>query len=431
MMIMRSKKVFLFVVLFGFFAEAKLTVDITHGNTEDITISFSQIDAENNDEAETAYEISKIVKSDLVRCGLFVVKKDIKSPVYEANKSGLGNWDSISSISFVTGSIGAFKHGMAQMKYRLWDVQAKKLLLEESITVDRASFRRVAHMIADAIYNRMTGEKGYFNSRIAYIAEFGGKKRIAVMDQDSSNRRFLTDGKHLVLTPRFSPNGQSIVYMSYAGDVPTIYIRNISKQTEEVLSDFTGIKSAPRFSPDGKSVLIARSIDGETDIYNVNLLNKERVKLTHKSAINTSASYSPDRKNIVFNSDRSGSPQLYIMTSYGRKQHRITFERGRYSSPSWSPRGDWIAFSKIVDGEFYIGVIRPDGFGERLLTRGYLVESPTWSPNGRMIVFTKQIKSRNGKIQSRLYSVDLTGSNERLIYTSTDASDPSWSQSFA
>lgn len=421
---LRSIQIILLVILFTSSTQAKMKVDITRGNTEDITISFANLKTES--EQGVGYELIKVIKADLIRSGLFKVEKDVELKLSnEANP--ISNLHNVNSMSLVTTGVSNAEAGKIEIKYRLWDVQTGKQLLGKSLKTDKKNFRRISHMIADSIYHRTTGEDSYFDSRIVYIAEEGGKKKIAMMDQDSFNIRLLTDGSNLVLTPRFSPESQRIVYMSYADEMPTIYMRNISDNTETLVGNFSGIKSAPRFSPDGKSVLMARSVNGATDIYDVKLINQEKKRLTHKSAINTSPSYSPDQASIVFNSDRSGSPQLYIMNAQGRKQHRITFEKGRYSAPSWSPRGDWISFSKVVDGEFYIGVIRPDGLGERLLAKGYLVESPTWSPNGRSIIFTKQSKLQDGKTQSRLYSVDLTGENERMIHTTTDASDPAWS----
>ncbi|MBQ4874723.1 MAG: Tol-Pal system protein TolB [Rickettsiaceae bacterium H1] len=421
------KRLIIFFLFLSFNLEARIKVDINRGNTENITIAFSKANFGNQKEGELLYEILKVVKSDLTRSSLFKVTKDLSLQLDEKAQIFPENLNGINAVSVVITSIESLENDNIEVKYRLWDVHTKKQLLGKSLKTNKNNYRRIGHMTADAIYHRMTGEGGYFDTRIAYIAKYGGKKRIAIMDQDGFNKKFLTDGSNLVLTPRFSPESQRIVYMSYADDIPAIYMRDINSHTEELIGNFSGIKSAPRFSPDGKSILMARSIDGETDIYDIKLPKHEKKRLTGKSAINTSPSYSPDQKNIVFNSDRNGSPQLYVMNSYGRKQHKITSGRGSYSSPVWSPRGDWIAFSKVIDGEFHIGVIKPDGSGERLLTTGYLVESPSWSPNGRIIIFTKQTKARDGKTKSKLYSIDFTGENERLVYTDTDASDPSWS----
>ena len=419
----------LFLTIFlNFNIEAKMRIDITRGNTEDITISFANTNSTGIKDIELAHEVIKVIKADLTRSGLFKIEKDVSIHLSEDLRANLDIMSGINSTSLVAMNIINIENEKIEAKYRLWDLHTKKELLGKSLRTDRENFRRIGHMIADAIYHRITGESGYFDSRIAYIAEVDGSKRIAIMDQDSFNRKILTDGSNLVLTPRFAPESQRLVYMSFSDENPSIYIRDISNNSEELIGNFPGVKSAPTFSPNGESVLLARSINGETDIYDIGLSGKTKKRLTNKSAINTSPSYSPDQKNIVFNSDRSGSPQLYVMNSYGRKQHRITFGKGRYSTPAWSPRGDWIAFSKVVDGEFYIGVIKPDGSSERLLSNGYLVESPSWSPNGRIIIFTKQTKLKNGKTQSRLYSIDLTGENERLIHTNTDASDPSWSR---
>ncbi len=408
-------------------SRAGIKVNITRGNTENISIAFSNILHENENNVELGDEISKIIKADLIRSGLFKINKDIQLSLNEDKTPNSDNWHAINSTSLVITNIKYDKVGKVTANYKLWDTTTEKKLLEESFEGNKKHLRRISHMIADAIYHRMTGEKGYFDSRIVYIAEHKNKKRIAIIDQDGANRKFLTDSNNLVLTPHFSPESMRIVYMSYVDDLPTIYMRNIKSNAEELIGNFSGIKSSPVFTPDGKEVSMARSINGSTDIYNIDLATRKTTKLTGRSAINTSPSYSPDQKHIVFNSDRGGSPQLYVMNTNGRKQHQISKQRGRYNSPSWSPRGDWIAFTKVMEGNFYIGVMKPDGSGERLLTTSYLVESPTWSPNGRIIAFTKHIKHKDGKTEKKLYSIDLTGENERIVHTNTEASDPSWS----
>ncbi len=419
----------LMLILFSCNTNAKIKIDINHGNTENLAITFNKINANSEGEISLARELLKVIKGDLTRSGLFNVTEDSSLTLdQDAQISDKHGWANLNSAALVTAKISNLSKNRVEVKYRLWDIHANKELRNKSLKASRSDFRRVGHMIADEIYHRMTGESGYFNSRIAYIAERKNKKRIAIMDQDGFNNRFITDGTNLVLTPRFSPESERLVYVSYTSNIPTVYMSDINHQQTNTIGNFPGINAAPRFSPDGESVVIARSIEGKTDIYEVNIQTSKKKRLTKAAGINTSPSYSPDQKKIVFNSDRNGSQQLYIMNSHGTKQHRISFGQGRYSTPAWSPRGDWIAFSKILNGEFYIGVMRPDGSGERLLTKGYLVESPTWSPNGRVIIFAKQTKLKNGKTKSRLHSIDLTGENERVVYTKTDASDPAWSQ---
>jgi TolB protein len=295
------------------------------------------------------------------------------------------------------------------------------------------NWRRVAHIVSDAIYKRITGESGYFDTRIVYVSETGPQtrriKRLAIMDQDGENHEFLTDGSTLVLTPRFSPTSQDITYLSYYGDKPRVYIFNIDSGHQEVLGDFPGMTFAPRFSADGKKVILSMAKDGNSEIFTMDINTRVTQRLTNHSAIDTSPSFSPDGKFIIFNSDRGGSQQLYVMRADGRNVKRISHGKGRYATPVWSPRGDLIAFTKFTGGRFFIGVMRPDGKGERLLAEDFLVEAPTWAPNGRVLMFFRQGRTKKDGSggESKLYSIDLTGHNERQVITPLDASDPAWS----
>jgi TolB protein len=294
------------------------------------------------------------------------------------------------------------------------------------------NWRRIAHIISDAIYKRLTGEDGYFDTRIVYIAESGPQnrrvKRLSIMDQDGENHRYLTNGENLVLTPRFSPTAQEITYMSYAGGIPRVYLFNLNTGQEEVLGEFPGMTFAPRFSPDGNRVIMSMARGGNSDIFTMDLRTRRVDQLTNHTAIDTSPSYAPDGRQIVFNSDRGGSQQLYVMSAEGSGVRRISFGKGRYATPVWSPRGDLIAFTRMYQGTFYIGVMRTDGSGERMLANGFNVEAPTWAPNGRVLSFFRQERANSrGQVRSRLFTIDLTGYNEREVPTPIDASDPAWS----
>ena len=318
--------------------------------------------------------------------------------------------------------------GKYSVEFRLWDVfGGARDVSRKSYTFTQDIWRRVAHIIADDIYKRITGEDGYFDTRIVYIAESGPKdnrqKRLAIMDQDGENHQFLTNGADLVLTPRFSPAAQDITYMSYYGNKPRVYLFSISTGQQEVLGDFPGMTFAPRYSPDGNSVIMSLAQNGNTDIYVMDVRTRRSKRLTDHPGIDTSPSYSPDGARIVFNSDRGGEQQLYVMNADGSGVARISKGAGRYATPVWSPRGDLIAFTRIYQGSFYIGVMRPDGSGERMLSQGWLVEGPTWAPNGRVLAFYTQ--DQGGRTQ--LHSIDLTGHNERVMKTPMDGSDPAWS----
>jgi TolB protein len=286
----------------------------------------------------------------------------------------------------------------------------------------------LGHLVADAIYERLTGEKGYFDTRIVFVSEAGPKdkriKKLAIMDQDGANVRTLTSGKDLVLTPRFSPNKQEVTYMSFDGDVPAIYLLQLETGQREKVGNFPGITIAPRFSPDGQKVVLSLLQDnGSANLYTMDLRSRSVTRLTNSAAIDTSASYSPDGSQIVFESDRGGKQQLYIMSAGGSEPNRISFGDGSYSTPVWSPRGDLIAFTKQSGGQFSIGVMKTDGSGERILTTGFHNEGPTWAPNGRVLAFFSQPSGGN----PGLYSIDLTGRNNQPIPTPGGASDPAWS----
>ena len=284
-------------------------------------------------------------------------------------------------------------------------------------------------MISDQAYEKLTLDKGYFDTRIVFIDETGPKakrrKRLAIMDQDGFNVRALTSGNDLVLTPRFSPTSQEITYMSFAGGRPRVYLYNIDTRQREVVGEFPNMSFSPRFSPDGQRVIMSLQEGGNSNIYEMDLRSRRLRQLTNTAAIDTAPSYSQDGRRIVFESDRDGGQQIYVRNADGSGQQRISFGKGRYSTPVWSPRGDNIAFTRFGGGRFSIGVMRPDGSGERILTEGFHNEGPTWSPNGRVIMFFRESRGENGG--AKLYSVDLTGYNERPVQTPTFASDPAWS----
>jgi TolB protein len=417
-------------------ARAELHIDLTHGKIEPMPIALPAF-AGSDAAAQPAQEITQVISADLERSGLFqpldpksFIDKDAATRV----PPSYGDWRVINAQALVTGNVEVQSDGRLAVEFRLWDVFQEQQLAGLRYTTTQQNWRRIAHIIADAIYKRITGEDGYFDTRIVYISESGPQlhriKRLAIMDQDGANNRFLTDGRALVLTPRFSPSTQEITYLSYAGRVPRVYLFNIDTGQQEVLGDFPGMTFAPRFSPDGNTVIMSMAVNGNSDIYTLDLRTRQAKQLTNSPSIDTSPCYSPDGKQIVFNSDRGGSQQLYTMNADGSDIKRISFDgTARYGTPVWSPRGDLIAFTKISGGQFYIGVMHPDGSGERLLDQGFLVEGPTWAPNGRVLMYTRQTPSdaRGNGGTSRLYTIDLTGYNRREVITPQDASDPAWS----
>ena len=441
------KKIILFLIYICFFnssANALVQVDITRGNLDPLPIAVSPLyiepgskDIKYKDDVikNVGEKISKVIEVNFKRSGLFnPLKKD--SFVQKADiahvKPRFEDWRLIKAQALVTGKVQVSEDKL-RAEFRLWDVVAGKEMIALAFSTTPNNWRRVAHIISDKIYERLTGEKGYFDTRIIYVSETGPKtqryKKLAIMDQDGANVKYLTLGNELVLTPRFSPTNQLVTYLSYFRNLPRVYLLDIETGIQEVVGDFPGMTFAPRFSPDGKKIIMSFAKDGNSDIYTMNLETRVVEKITDHSSIDTSPSYSPDGKYICFNSDRSGLQQIYVMRSDGSNVKRITFGKGLYGTPVWSPRGDLIAFTKVHKGRFYIGVMRPDGSGERLLTENFYQEAPSWSPNGRVLIFYRETKSDSeGKgFSAKLWSIDLTGYNVRLVETESDGSDPSWS----
>ncbi len=425
-------------------SNALIEVDITRGNLDPLPIAVSPLSADKDTNEKLTKElkidkvgqkISSVVENNLRNSGLFnPLNKDafLQKPNIAHLKPRFEDWSLIKAQALITGKV-TLKDEKLRVEFRLWDVLAGQEMMALAFTTVPSNWRRVGHIITDKVYERLTGEKGYFDTRIIYVAEEGPKtkriKKLAIMDQDGSNTKYLTLGNELVLTPRFNPTNQMVTYLSYFRNLPRVYLLDIETGIQEVVGDFPGMTFAPRFSPDGKKIIMSFAMDGNSDIYTMNLENRIVERITNHPSIDTSPSYSPDGKFICFNSDRSGYQQIYVMKADGSKVKRISFGRGLYGTPVWSPRGDLIAFTKLHKGKFYIGVMRTDGSGERLLTENYYQEAPSWSPNGRVLIFYRETKTDSeGKgFSAKLWSIDLTGYNERMVNTESDASDPSWS----
>jgi TolB protein len=408
-------------------ANAAVEININRGNVQPLPIAITDFISDDGIGAQ----ISAVIEADLKRSGLFApvsraafiekISNPDQPPRFE-------DWKVLKAEALVVGRIVREPDGRLRAEFRLWDTFGGQQMTGQQFFTDPKNWRRVAHMIADAVYERITGEKGYFDTRIVFVSESGPKtdrkRQLAIMDQDGENMRPLTSSKDLVLTPRFSPNRQEITYMSFEGDQPRVYLLQLETGSREVVGNFPGMTFAPRFSPDGQRVIMSLQQEGNANIYTMDLRSRTTTRLTSTAAIDTSPSYSPDGSQIVFESDRGGRQQLYIMGADGSGQRRISFGDGSYSTPVWSPRGDLIAFTKQSGGKFSIGVMKTDGSGERILTTGFHNEGPTWAPNGRVLMFFRQNAGAGGP---QLYSIDLTGYNEQLVKTPSFASDPAWS----
>ena len=434
--------IFLFFIISFKNAYSLIKVDITRGNLDPLPIAISPLHVDSKSEKLSLFdtdklgeEISKVIEQNFRSTGLFnPLKKDsfVQKPDIAHLKPRFEDWRLIKAQALITGKV-LIKNKKLKVEFRLWDTIASKEMVALSFTTTPPNWRRVAHIISDKVYERLTGESGYFDTRIIYVAETGPKdrriKKLGLMDQDGYNAKYLTLGNELVLTPRFNPTNQLVTYMSYFKNMPRVYLLDIETGIQEVVGSFPGMTFAPRFSPDGKKIIMSFAKDGNSDIYTMDLKTRIVEKITNHPSIDTSPSYSPDGKFICFNSDRSGVQQIYVMRSDGTQVKRITFGTGLYGTPVWSPRGDLIAFTKVRKGRFYIGVMRIDGTGERLLTENFYQEAPSWSPNGRVLIFYRETKSgsKGEGFSAKLWSIDITGYNERQIKTETDASDPSWS----
>ena len=375
-------------------------------------------------------QLADIIANDLRNSGLFtpIAPTQLRTVAFpEVAAPAFDYWGGTGAQALVQGFIRANNDGTLTVGCYLYDVSARSELTRQGFVVPPADWRRAAHKCADTIYTRLTGEGPYFDSRVVYVSETGPKsrriKRLAIMDQDGANHRFLTNGQSIVLTPRFAPNQQSIVYMSYVNDRPAIYVYDIGSGRQRLVVQNAALTFAPRFSPDGRWILFSMAVGGNTDLYRVAASGGTPQRLTSSPGIDTGGSYSPDGSRIVFESDRSGGQQLYVMNADGSGQNRISFGSGRYATPAWSPRGDLVAFTRL-SGNFRVGVMSPSGGGERLLTDSWKDEGPSWSPNGRVITFNRSARGSNAK--DDLWMVDLTGVNERRIPTPLDGSDPAW-----
>ncbi|MDA0763965.1 MAG: Tol-Pal system beta propeller repeat protein TolB [Proteobacteria bacterium] len=417
------------------FAE-DLRIKINSGQVEPLPIAIANFTGLDAKSSEIGRQISDVITNNLVRSGQFKAVESaafIAPPTSPSVRPNFSDWTPLGIKALISGSAKAINENQMEIEFRLWDVIAETDLVGLRLSVDSNSWRRVAHIISDEIFQRLSGDTGYFDTRIVYVAESGLQnkrvKRLAIMDQDGENHQYLTDGSFLVLTPRFSPTSQEITYLAYYKNEPRVYIFNLETGQQELLGSFPGMTFAPRFSPSGDKIIMSLADKGVTDIYEMNLNTQEVIRLTNSSSIDTSPSYSPDSSKIVFNSDRGGSQQLYIMDKNGAKVKRISYGEGRYATPVWAPKGELIAFTKMLKNKFYIGVMAPDGSGERLLAEGYLVEGPTWAPNGRVLMYFKQDAPVDNDKSSNvnLYKVDITGFREERILTPSDGSDPAWS----
>lgn len=411
--------------------QGRKQVEVGGGDFAPIPIAIPNFAAGTPGDTEVGAGVSQVITNNLKRSGLFApidpaafLEKQINIDA----PPNLNNWASIKAQALVAGRMTRQGSGRVKAEFRLWDVNTGQQLAGQSYDTSAEYWRRIAHIISDQIYERMTGEKGYFDTRVVFVDESGAAerrvKRLALMDQDGANVRYLTRGADLVLTPRFSPTTQEITYMEFGQGDPRVYLLNIETGQREIVGNFPGMSFSPRFSPDGQRVIMSLQQGGNSNLFVMDLRSKQLTRLTDTPAIDTSPSYAPDGSRLCFESDRGGKPQIYVMAATGGPAQRISFGDGTYSTPVWSPRGDYIAFTKQGGGQFAIGIMKPDGQGERILTSGFHNEGPTFAPNGRVVMFFRDPGGSGGP---SLFTVDVSGRNELKVPTPGFASDPAWS----
>ena len=412
-------------------AGAVTPIEITKGNVQPLPIAIPNFLNPSGSDGELARSLPQVIAADLQRSGLFI---PIDPAAYIERITELdaypryADWRAINAAALVVGRVRRDQANIA-VDFRLWDVPRSAHIVGRTFAGPPDTWRRLAHIVADQIYEKLIGEKGYFDSSVVFVEESGPRdkrmKRLCIMDQDGANASYLTRGEDTVLTPRFSPSGREIVYMSYYQQSPRVMLMNIQNRQRETVGNFPGMTFAPRFSPDGSNVALSLQQGGSSQIFTVDLRSpNSRTQLTNTPSINTAPSYSPDGQSICFESDRGGSQQIYVMNAGGGEARRISFGEGSYATPVWSPRGDNIAFTKIGGGKFAIGIMKPDGSGERILTEGFHNEGPTFCPNGRIVMFFRDPGGNSGP---QLFTVDITGRNEQRVHTPGFASDPAWS----
>ena len=413
---------------------APLEVSITEGQVKPTRIAVSPffVNEGSITKQGDVNNIQRIISNDLSSSGLFRsidTEAFTQSPAAMRYRPLFSDWRVIKTEILVVGKITQSTVKKMAIEVSVWDIVAERQILTKKYIVPAKSWRRLSHIIADDVYSRVTGEQPYFDSRILYVAEdkVGSRrrKRLAIMDSDGARVKYITQGKFLVLTPRFSPNGKTLTYLSYRRGVPSVYLHSLRSGKISYLGQFKGMTYAPRFSPDSKKIIFSFAKNGSSSIWEMQLATRKITQLTRGDFIDTSPSYSHDGKFITFTSNRSGRASIYTMTSGGQNIKRISSDFNSYTTPVWSPRGDTIAFTKQAGGKFYIGVMNTDGSGERLLTNSFMDEGPAFSPNGRVIMFFRNDGISN-KVQ--LMSIDITGYNLRKIKTKTSASDPAWSR---
>ena len=434
---MKKMLSFVFAVMcFVVTAHAELKVDIIAGAAEPIPVAIQKLETVGNVSSDDAKMIREVVENDLKSSGLFrIVSHDAFPEFVEMGEMpNFKLWSAIKTQVLVQAKLSAESGGKYDLEFYVWDVNGKEQIEAQSLVSSKKSVRRLAHIMADAIYERLTGETGYFDTQIVFIAETGPvhnrNKRMAIMDQDGFGMRYLSDDKTFVMSPHFSPNMQTIVFLSFRNDDPMVWTLDLNTGEQRRLGQFGSMNFAPRFSPDGTKIALSLVKNGITHIYEYDIESKTLKQLTFGRSLNTSPSYSPDGKKLAFNSDRSGNQQIHILDLETGKEKRITYGAGRYATPAWSPDGKFIAFTKMADDTFYIGIMNPEGRNEKILAGGWYMEAPSWAPGSRRVVYYETEKALDDIERiSHIRTVDITGQNvyDIELPDGINGVEPTWS----
>ena len=417
-------------------ARGELHVDIVAGGVDPTSIAVQKFETIGKVSSNDAKMLREVVENDLKRTGLFRIVNHNALPEFVKmnDMPNFKSWKAIKTQALVQASLQPDGKDNYKLEFYLWDVNGEEQIEAQSLIASKKSVRRLAHIMADAIYERLTGEIGYFDTQIVFIAETGPVdkrvKRMAIMDQDGYGMRYLSDKKTFVMSPHFSPNMSSVVFLSYRNDDPMVWVLDLETGDQTKLGNFGGMSFAPRFSPDGNRVALSLVKNGITNIYEYDIANQSLKQLTFGKHIDTSPSYSPDGRYMAFNSDSSGSQQIHVLDLNTGKQKRITFGAGRYATPAWSPDGNYIAFTKMADNTFYIGIMNSEGRHEKILAGGWYMEAPSWAPGSRRVVYYETEQAADGEERiSHIRSVDITGQNiyDIELDDKINGVEPTWS----
>jgi len=406
-------------LLFAFGAQAQLTIDITTSGGRQLPIAVMPLAGESTQ----PQSVSEVVGADLARTGLFRLVNTVGiSPVpTEPSEVNFADWTARSAEALVIGRVET-QGDRVEVRFRLFDVQKQSQLASYSYLVAPAQLRATAHRIADLIYERLTGDKGVFSTKITYVVKRGSRYELQVADADGFNPQSVLASQEPIMSPAWSPDGSRIAYVSFDQKKPVVVVQNLAQGTTRVVANFRGNNSAPAWSPDGRNLLVALSKDGLTQIYRVPATGGEAQRLTESTGIDTQPAYSPDGQWIAFTSDRGGSPQVYRMPATGGPAQRLTFEGTYNVGPRFSPDGKSIAYVQRDGGRFRIATMELANGQVQILTDGTLDDSPTFAPNGKMILYEAQAGGRG-----QLAAVSGVGRvRQRLTSAAGDVQDPAW-----